>query len=83
MRWRIIQLDLHLLGPPLWPLQDDFRKEIIQIHLNRFFLAHLEALRLQRSRGLIFGSSLCSNCSTKKRADLSVDGDSVAVTPLQ
>jgi hypothetical protein len=44
MGWRIIQLDSHLLGPPRWPLQDDSRKEIIEIHLDRLFLAHLETL---------------------------------------
>ena len=73
MGWRVIQLDSHLLGPPLWPLQDDSRKEIIEIHLDRLFLAHLEALRLQRSRGSIFRSSLCRNLFNKKpSANLSV-----------
>ena len=54
MGWHIFQLDSHLLGPPLWPLHDDSQKEIIEIHLDRLFLAHLEALCLQHSRGLIF-----------------------------
>ena len=66
MGWHVIQLDAHLLGPPLWPLQDDSRKEIIEIHIDKLFLAHLEALRLQCSRGSIFGSSLRRNLLNKK-----------------
>ena len=88
MGWHVIQLDSHLLGPPLWPLQDDSRKEIIEIHLHRLFLAHLEALCLQRACGSIFGSSLRRNLFNKKpSADLSPTilrfGNSVAVPPLQ
>jgi hypothetical protein len=64
--WRIIQQDSHLLGPPLWPLQDDSRKEIIEIHLDRLILAHLEALRLQRSRWSILGSTLHRDLFNKK-----------------
>ena len=66
MGLRVIQLDSYLLGPPLWPPHDDSQKEIIKIHLDILFLAHLEALCLQRSRGSIFGSSLCRYLFNKK-----------------
>ena len=51
---RVIQLDSHLLGPLCWPLNDDSQKKIIEIHLDRFFLAHLETLCLKFSRWPIF-----------------------------
>ncbi len=76
--WRVIQLDLHHFGPPSRPLCDDSRKEVIKIHLDRLFLAHLETLRLKRSRGSIFGTSFCRNLFGKKpSADLPVPPFSV------
>ena len=53
--WSDIHLDSH------WPLHNDSWKMIIEINLNRFFLADLETLCLERFCYSIFGASLCRN----------------------